>query len=233
MIETSILSDGLYEGVNGLTLIIHSDSKSKFAIVDAKKQTLTGEMNVTEYTNLMLRYIISDPYTDIDVTRVSLYKGRGEIARIDYEDHMFSNYYERKVWLRFIIGIFTNPVESISRYTTNHGIGISDDCFSERMLIQGAEHDAEYKYDDIYKISEVIANSLIAAYHRNAHSTRLYMKTKNIHRVYVDQLVSDEDLKLINRCVSIPGHTFPQQIDCNMKHFIDDFSGDTMCSIPV
>ena len=42
MIETSVLSDGLYEGVNGLTLIIHSDSKSKFAIVDAKKQTLTG-----------------------------------------------------------------------------------------------------------------------------------------------------------------------------------------------
>lgn len=231
MIETSVLSDGLYEGMNGLTLIIHSDSKSKFAIADAKKQTLTGEMNVTEYTNLMLRYIISDPYTDIDVTRVSLYKGRGEIARIDYEDHMFSNYYERKVWLRFIIGIFTNPVESISRYTTNHGIGISDDCFSERMLIQGAEHDAEYKYDDIYRISEVIANSLIAAYHRNAHSTRLYMKTKNIHRVYVDQLVSDGDLKLINRCASIPGHT--QQIDYSMKHAIDDFSGDTMCTIPV
>lgn len=69
MIETSVLSDGLYEGVNGLTLIIYSDSKSKFAIADAKKQTLTGEMNVTEYTNLMLRYIISDPYTDIDVTR--------------------------------------------------------------------------------------------------------------------------------------------------------------------
>lgn len=146
---------------------------------------------------------------------------------------MFSNYYERKVWLRFIIGIFANPVESISQYTTNHGIGISDDCFSERMLIQGAEHDAEYKYDDIYRISEVIANSLIAAYHRNAHSTRLYMKTKNIHRVYVDQLVSDEDLKLINRCASIPGYTFPQQIDCITKSLIDDFSGDVMCSIPV
>jgi hypothetical protein len=101
------------------------------------------------------------------------------------------------------------------------------------MLIQGAEHDAEYKYDDIYRISEVIANSLIAAYHRNAHSTRLYMKTKNIHRVYVDQLVSDEDLKLINRCVSIPGHTFTQQINYITKSLIDDFSGDTMCSIPV
>lgn len=233
MLETGILNDAVYGGVNGLTLIIHSDSKSKFAIADAKEQTLSGEMNVTEYTNLMLRYILSDPYTDIDVTRASLYKGRGEIARIDYEDHMFSNYYERKVWLRFIIGIFTNPVESISRYTTNHGIGISDDCFSERMLIQGAEHDAEYKYDDIYRISEVIANSLIAAYHRNAHSTRLYMKTKNIHRVYVDQLVSDEDLKLINRCASFPGHTFPQLNDCTRKSLIDDFSGDIMCSIPV
>lgn len=233
MLETSILNDGVYGGVNGLTLLVHSDSKSKFAIEDAKKQMLTGEINVTEYTNLMLRYSLSDPYTDIDVTRVSLYKGHGEIARIEYEDHMFSNYYERKVWLRFIIGIFTNPVESISRYTTNHGIGISDDCLSERMLIQGAEHDAEYKYDDIYRIPEVIANSLIAGYHRNAHSTRLYMKTKNIHRVYVDQLVSDEDLNLINRCASIPGHTFPQQIYYSAKHLIDDFSGDTMCSIPV
>lgn len=233
MLETSILSDGLYEGVNGLTLVIHSDSKSKFAIADAKKQLVAGEINVTEYTNLMLGYSLSDPYTDIDVTRVYLYKGDGGIATIDYEDHMFSNYYERKVWLRFIIGIFTNPVESICRYTTNHGIGISDDCFSERMLIQGTEHDAEYKYNDIYRISEVIANSLIAGLHRNTHSSRLFMHVKNIHRVYVDQLVSDWDLKLINRCASIPGHAFLQQIDYSMKHPIDDFSGDTTCTIPV
>lgn len=30
-----------------------------------------------------------------------------------------------------------------------------------------------------------------------------------------------------------PGHAFLQQIDYSMKHPIDDFSGDTMCTIPV
>lgn len=222
MLETSILSDGLYEGVNGLTLIIHSDSKSEFAIADAKEQLVTGKINVTGYNNLTVRYSIIEQDTDIDVTRAYLYRGCRTIARIDYEDHMLSDYYERKVWVRFIIGIFTNPVESICRYTTNHGIGISDNRFSERMLIQGLEHDTTYRYNDIYRISEVIANSLIADYHRNTHPPVLFN-----HKICADKCVSDEDLEYINQ------HIFPQHIDCNMKHFIDDFSGDVMCSIPV